>query len=324
MARGLPERGLHRGQVCQAPTCTDGVKNGDETDVDCGGGACATCGTGSSCERARDCAAGRVRRAGSAQPATCTDGVKNGDGDGRGLRRPHLRRLRHGRVAAPGASDCVSGVLRRAGLPGADLHRRRRRTATRRTWTAAAAPARPAATARPAGSDGDCRSGVCERTGLPARELHGRGQERRGDGRGLRRSRLLAPATTGAAAPTRRTARAACAGRASARAAWATRSASRAACARTRSAFRTSCGPPCRAPSCRGPPCCAWPSARPWIPPPAAAARPGSAPGASSAPTTRRTPAAPTPTSPSSPWTRWRPRTSISPSPPSRSPSATR
>ena len=29
--------------MCQAPMCTDGVQNGDETDVDCGGRACPAC-----------------------------------------------------------------------------------------------------------------------------------------------------------------------------------------------------------------------------------------------------------------------------------------
>jgi len=37
--------------------CQDGVKNGDETDVDCGGAACAGCGGGKTCGMASDCAA---------------------------------------------------------------------------------------------------------------------------------------------------------------------------------------------------------------------------------------------------------------------------
>lgn len=38
-----------------APRCNDGIKNGSETDVDCGG-VCAPCAVGKSCERQRDCA----------------------------------------------------------------------------------------------------------------------------------------------------------------------------------------------------------------------------------------------------------------------------
>ncbi|MGH1387436.1 M43 family zinc metalloprotease [Kordia sp.] len=43
-----------------APTCTDGVQNGDETGIDCGGSSCAPCTT----------------------PPTCNDGIQNGDETG--------------------------------------------------------------------------------------------------------------------------------------------------------------------------------------------------------------------------------------------------
>jgi hypothetical protein len=36
-------------------TCTDGVKNGSETDVDCGGGTCGACGVGKACAADTDC-----------------------------------------------------------------------------------------------------------------------------------------------------------------------------------------------------------------------------------------------------------------------------
>ncbi len=45
--RWLPDRrrtalsGVCWSGICEAPTCTDGVKNGDEAGVDCGGAACA-------------------------------------------------------------------------------------------------------------------------------------------------------------------------------------------------------------------------------------------------------------------------------------------
>src|SRR5688572_24679607 len=39
-------------------TCTDGIQNGGETSVDCGGGGCAPCGLGSTCALDRDCASG--------------------------------------------------------------------------------------------------------------------------------------------------------------------------------------------------------------------------------------------------------------------------
>lgn len=43
---------------CNGPTCSDGIQNGDETSVDCGGTYCATCGS------------------------TCNDGIQNGDETG--------------------------------------------------------------------------------------------------------------------------------------------------------------------------------------------------------------------------------------------------
>jgi len=40
--------------VCQVPSCSDGVKNGPETDVDCGAG-CPACGPGKACAGGTDC-----------------------------------------------------------------------------------------------------------------------------------------------------------------------------------------------------------------------------------------------------------------------------
>lgn len=52
--------------VCSAPaaSCTDGAKNGAETDVDCGGGDCAPCVAGMQCLANADCLS-----------ASCVDGV---------------------------------------------------------------------------------------------------------------------------------------------------------------------------------------------------------------------------------------------------------
>jgi len=41
--------------VCET-SCSDGVKNGSETDVDCGGSQCPACGTGKACVATGDCA----------------------------------------------------------------------------------------------------------------------------------------------------------------------------------------------------------------------------------------------------------------------------
>ena len=47
------------GATCDAcPTCSDSVQNGDETGVDCGGGTCAACALGSGCDVDADCLSG--------------------------------------------------------------------------------------------------------------------------------------------------------------------------------------------------------------------------------------------------------------------------
>ncbi len=84
------ETGVDCGGSCSAcqvdPTCTDGIQNGDETGVDCGG-SCDPCTVDSTCtdgiqngdETGVDCG-------GSCDPCTvdptCTDGIQNGDETG--------------------------------------------------------------------------------------------------------------------------------------------------------------------------------------------------------------------------------------------------
>jgi hypothetical protein len=50
--------------VSGAGSCTDGVKDGAETDVDCGGGGCARCGLGARCKAAADCQTGACNASG--------------------------------------------------------------------------------------------------------------------------------------------------------------------------------------------------------------------------------------------------------------------
>ena len=68
--------------VCRAPSCTDGVRNQDESDTDCGGASCPKCEAARGCAEATDCVSSVCADEGAGkqcQPATCTDGVRNAD-----------------------------------------------------------------------------------------------------------------------------------------------------------------------------------------------------------------------------------------------------
>lgn len=75
-------KGIGANKTCQAPACDDGLKNGDETDVDCGGKTCVPlmglCIPGQLCKAASDCDSS-VCKSGACAAPSCTDGVKNGD-----------------------------------------------------------------------------------------------------------------------------------------------------------------------------------------------------------------------------------------------------
>ncbi len=64
--------------TCVAPTCDDGVVNGDESDLDCGGPDCDACDDGDDCVFSADCMS-MVCLMETCQPSACDDGVHNGD-----------------------------------------------------------------------------------------------------------------------------------------------------------------------------------------------------------------------------------------------------
>lgn len=63
--------------VCLEPTCDDGVANGNEADVDCGGSCPRKCDPGDTCGTDADCAS-NVCAGDECRPARCDDGVQNG------------------------------------------------------------------------------------------------------------------------------------------------------------------------------------------------------------------------------------------------------
>jgi hypothetical protein len=64
--------------VCAEPACDDGIENGEETDVDCGGPMCEPCANASRCDVERDCVSGSCVES-VCQPPTCSDEISNGD-----------------------------------------------------------------------------------------------------------------------------------------------------------------------------------------------------------------------------------------------------
>ena len=64
--------------VCLEATCLDGVTNGDETDMDCGGPDCPDCPNGADCDDNTDCVSG-VCDMGTCVADSCTDMIENGD-----------------------------------------------------------------------------------------------------------------------------------------------------------------------------------------------------------------------------------------------------
>ena len=62
---------------CPTSSCTDGMKNGFETDTDCGGGECPACGDNAQCASGLDCTS-RNCVGGECLASSCSDGVTNG------------------------------------------------------------------------------------------------------------------------------------------------------------------------------------------------------------------------------------------------------
>jgi len=89
--------GVCTGAMCQASTNTDGVRNGDETDVDCGGASGPSCGLGKSCTTNENCASGLCT------DFKCAAGGSSADCGGA------LPKCADGKPCGAG-SDCESGV----------------------------------------------------------------------------------------------------------------------------------------------------------------------------------------------------------------------
>jgi len=94
--------------TCATATCSDGVKNGAETDTDCGGGTCNTCVAGKACKQASDCKS-LYCAGGACQTPSCTDKKKNGAETDIDCGGGTCSACVDGKACAK-ASDCTSGV----------------------------------------------------------------------------------------------------------------------------------------------------------------------------------------------------------------------
>jgi hypothetical protein len=65
--------------VCQPPACNDGVRNGAETDKDCGGGTCPKCADQLRCGLNTDCANDFCFGTGPGTCVSCADGLLDGN-----------------------------------------------------------------------------------------------------------------------------------------------------------------------------------------------------------------------------------------------------
>eukprot|EP00877_Chromochloris_zofingiensis_P011489 jgi/Chrzof1/6594/Cz19g02010.t1 len=95
------------GECAPQPTCTDNIKNGQETDVDCGGPTCPACVFGDACAANSDCNTNNCSGGKCGEPTTCKNGVKDGqetDVDCGGL---CIAKCRTSKVCSSSA-DCIS------------------------------------------------------------------------------------------------------------------------------------------------------------------------------------------------------------------------
>lgn len=95
------------GDMTPSATCSDGIKNGTESDVDCGG-SCGVCANLKACGGNTDCSSG-VCKAGQCNAVSCMDGLKNGketDVDCGGTDCTACAATK----ACAATTDCTSGV----------------------------------------------------------------------------------------------------------------------------------------------------------------------------------------------------------------------
>ncbi len=155
------------GGWCRVRPCIDGVRDGDETDIDCGG-SCAPCGEGGGCVTASDCASASCAApdGGTSRcaPARCDDGVRNGvesDADCGGLDCPSCalgRLCRSGGDCAERVCGMTDGGEGRCAEPRCDDGVR---NGVESDLDCGGPRCDPCVVGRACALDADCQSGIC-------------------------------------------------------------------------------------------------------------------------------------------------------------------
>ena len=92
------------------PTCSDGMKDGVETDKDCGGGICNPCQNGQGCIVGPDCLSKQCQ-GGTCVAFSCTDKVKNGSETDVDCGGGTCNRCDIGQICLV-STDCVSDICK--------------------------------------------------------------------------------------------------------------------------------------------------------------------------------------------------------------------
>lgn len=92
------------------PTCTDGLPNGMESDVDCGGSCPNRCGLMSRCNSHPDCASGYCNAAFQCATPSCTDMARNGQETGTDCGLAACGNTCPAGEGCSSSQDCTSGV----------------------------------------------------------------------------------------------------------------------------------------------------------------------------------------------------------------------
>lgn len=101
------------------PLCTDQIRNGEETDVDCGGDTCGPCAYGARCSADKDCEDG-ICQGGTCAPLPCFNGKQDPGETDVDCGGATCRKCSGGRTCTAGtdcfSNTCVTGSNKCSGL----------------------------------------------------------------------------------------------------------------------------------------------------------------------------------------------------------------